>query len=88
MFNNNQKEQSNLEIKPQKEIISEQKTTNNLERISKDTYFTLSSTQFEKLKSISETIFKLTNKVLLDIIQQKIVAETWIEVRYGTVKPL
>jgi hypothetical protein len=54
---------------------------------SKDTYFVLSSAQFEKLKLISETIFRLTNETLLDTVKQKDL-EPWIEARYGIVKEL
>jgi hypothetical protein len=97
MFNHNQTEQNNLKTPSQKEIISEQTATNSqgkidlpspLDKLNRDVYFVLSPAQFEKLKSISETIFKLTNEVLLDIVQQKIFAENWIEARYGTVKSL
>jgi len=38
---------------------------------SQDTYFVLSNTQLKKLKQISETIFRLTNETLLDIVKQK-----------------
>jgi glutathione synthase/RimK-type ligase-like ATP-grasp enzyme len=54
---------------------------------SQDTYFVLSSTQLKKLKLVSETIFRLTNDTLLDMVKQKNF-ESWMEVRYGVVKPL
>ena len=95
MINDNQTEQNNLKAQPQ--TVSEQTASNSQgkislpslsDKLSKDAYFALSSTQFEKLKSISETIFKLTNEVLLDIVKQKTFTETWIEARYGVVKSL
>ena len=85
MINDNQIKQENLKIQPQQETVSEQMTANNqektslpdsLSKLNQDTYFALSPTQFEKLKSISETIFKLTNEVLLDTVQQKTLTET------------
>jgi len=81
MINNNQIEQ-NKKTQPQKENISEQATASSQEKttpsnkFSQDTYFALSSAQFEKLKLISETVFKLANKVLLDVVQQKTLTET------------
>ena len=54
---------------------------------SQDTYFVLSNTQLKKLKQISETIFRLTNETLLDIVKQKNL-EPWIEDRYGIVESL
>ncbi|CAJ0747103.1 20026_t:CDS:2 [Entrophospora sp. SA101] len=85
MINDNQNEQ-NKEVQSQKETVSEQTTASSQEKtipsapsdkFNQDTYFALSSTQFEKLKSISEKIFKSTEEVLL---------ATWIESRYGIVK--
>ncbi|CAG8648557.1 1101_t:CDS:1 [Racocetra persica] len=54
---------------------------------SKDTYFVLSPKQFERLKLVSEAIFKLANETLLEIINQNEV-ESWMESRYGVVKSL
>ncbi|CAJ0917013.1 175_t:CDS:2 [Entrophospora sp. SA101] len=73
MINDNQNEQ-NKEVQSQKETVSEQTTASSQEKtipsapsdkFNQDTYFALSSTQFEKLKSISEKIFKSTEEVLL-----------------------
>ncbi|CAG8828093.1 23724_t:CDS:1, partial [Cetraspora pellucida] len=49
---------------------------------SRDTYFVLSPKQLEKIKLISEAIFKLANETLLEIIKQNEV-EPWMESRYG-----
>ncbi|CAG8483795.1 4288_t:CDS:1 [Cetraspora pellucida] len=54
---------------------------------SRDTYFVLSPKQLERIKQISETIFKLANETLLEIIKQNEV-EPWMESRYGVVKSL
>ncbi|CAG8762032.1 1228_t:CDS:1 [Dentiscutata erythropus] len=56
-------------------------------RASIDTYFVLSPKQLERLKQISEAIFKLANETLLEIIKQNEV-ESWMESRYGVVKSL
>lgn len=82
-----------LEIKESAE--STKKTLNNYgsqsvvntPESSHHTYFTLSSSQLKELKQISEKIFKLANKTLLDIIKQK-KFELWMESRYGIVKSL
>ncbi|CAG8545037.1 14987_t:CDS:2, partial [Dentiscutata erythropus] len=49
--------------------------------VSRDTYFVLSPNQLERLKQISEAIFKLANETLLEIIKQNEV-ESWMESRY------
>ncbi|CAG8466133.1 6242_t:CDS:1 [Dentiscutata heterogama] len=54
---------------------------------SRDTYIVLSPKQLERLKQISEAIFKLANETLLEIIKQDEV-ESWMESRYGVVKSL
>ncbi|CAG8741687.1 13395_t:CDS:2 [Gigaspora margarita] len=60
---------------------------NLLKTESRDSYFVLSPIQFEKLKQISEAVFKLANETLLEIVNQNEV-ESWIESRYGVVKSL
>ncbi|KAF0492474.1 hypothetical protein F8M41_021706 [Gigaspora margarita] len=52
-----------------------------------DTYFVLSPKQLEKLKLISEAVFKLANETLLELIKQDEV-ESWMESRYDIVKSL
>ncbi|CAG8741788.1 6372_t:CDS:1 [Racocetra fulgida] len=47
----------------------------------------LSPKQLERLKLVSEAIFKLANETLLEIIKQSEV-ESWMESRYGVVKSL
>ncbi|KAF0553871.1 putative conserved protein, circularly permuted ATPgrasp superfamily [Gigaspora margarita] len=60
---------------------------NLLKTESRDTYFVLSPIQFEKLNQISESVFKLANETLLEIVNQNEV-ESWMESRYGVVKSL
>ncbi|CAG8769448.1 1711_t:CDS:1, partial [Dentiscutata heterogama] len=53
----------------------------------RDTYFVLSPKQLERLKLISEAVFKLANETLLEIIKQNEV-ESWMESKYDVVKSL
>ncbi|CAG8552061.1 4664_t:CDS:1 [Dentiscutata erythropus] len=53
----------------------------------RDTYFVLSPKQLERLKLISEAVFKLANETLLEIIKQNEV-ESWMESNYDVVKSL
>ncbi|CAG8542616.1 65_t:CDS:2 [Gigaspora margarita] len=55
---------------------------NFLKKVTRDTYFVLSPNQLEKLKLISEAVFKLANEALLEIVNQNEV-ESWMESRYG-----
>ncbi|CAG8777807.1 14682_t:CDS:1 [Gigaspora margarita] len=60
---------------------------NFLKMVTRDTYFVLSPNQLEKLKQISEAVFKLANEALLEIVNQNEI-ESWMESRYGVVKSL
>ncbi|CAG8747107.1 2914_t:CDS:2, partial [Racocetra fulgida] len=70
---------------------SSQKNDDNLSLfktiIRKDTYFVMSPKQLDRLKLVSEAVFKLANETLLEIINQNEV-ESWMESRYGIVKSL
>ncbi|CAG8784373.1 6210_t:CDS:2, partial [Dentiscutata erythropus] len=81
-----------MSLAENKSTIEQKRTDDNisslLKRItSRDTYFVLFPKQLERLKQISEAIFKLANETLLEVIKRDEV-ESWMESRYGVVKSL